>query len=401
MPNFVVSEIGSHSHIHCLIAAVKIISINPENSVTAVVKPSDRKNISELDRIQNVSIIVLESIEDLQPVYSKLNENSISSWIFTTLEPTSYYNIKIINSLRRLKISGKIFLGVHNVDVWLNLDRLKLWNDITSPEHSLILRWYKIKIQIFRRFSRLFKNLVKRTNGGFILVSKNTENEFKRLAPNLRTIVIPSDIYDDEYCHSLMVQPLKEKLRIVIPGYISNIRRDYLGFLKAIKYHLPSNYINALTIELLGSTHRGMMDGEMIIEEANNLINEGYDIIIHNKGFIPTIDFDMALAQADIVAAIINLNQDGTQKYGKTKESGTIYTMIKMAKPGLVPADYPVPPEIEDSILRYNSWEDFIRLLVDLINENEQLKKLSNCALINSRKFSRINLWKSISFQIN
>ncbi len=74
--------------------------------------------------------------------------------------------------------------------------------------------------------------------------------------------------------------------------------------------------------------------------------------------------------------------------YGKTKETGIPFAMIKAGKPGILPDTYPVPEELSTSTLLYHDFHDLGKILARLVSDRQIIEDLKIKALENSKKFS-------------
>ncbi len=143
-------------------------------------------------------------------------------------------------------------------------------------------------------------------------------------------------------------------------------------------------------MDFLGGVQWGnhLNDPRLILEKIDHLNRDGFSIIVHNVKFIPPLEYDRELSISDIILGNMNVVLNKYSEYGKTKETGLPFAMIKAAKPGILPDNYPVPGEICTSTLLYHSFEDLGRILAGLINDRQSVKDLQEKALINSKHFS-------------
>jgi hypothetical protein len=93
----------------------------------------------------------------------------------------------------------------------------------------------------------------------------------------------------------------------------------------------------------------------------------------------------------------MNVIVDKFSSYGKTKESGIVYTMIRCAKPGILPSQYPILTEIKSSTLTFNSYNDLKAILYNISNKRERLDELLIEAKKNSLYFAPSCLLKTIN----
>jgi hypothetical protein len=134
-----------------------------------------------------------------------------------------------------------------------------------------------------------------------------------------------------------------------------------------------------------------------ILERIQQLNNQGFSIIIHNVPFISPVEFDKDLSLADIILGNMNIVLNKFSEYGKTKETGLPFAMIKAAKPGILPGNYPIPEQICSSTIVYNNYVDLGRILINLINDPQSLSDLQNKALTNSKQFSPEKIYSQLT----
>ncbi|MBK7501081.1 MAG: hypothetical protein IPI19_18905 [Ignavibacteriales bacterium] len=122
----------------------------------------------------------------------------------------------------------------------------------------------------------------------------------------------------------------------------------------------------------------------------------GIKVAYFTQDYIPLEIFDKELANSDIVLGNIKLNIDKYSKYGKTKETGIPFTMIRAAKPGVLPQNYPSLKELESSTIRFSDSDSLTEILTDLISKNSIILKLKSEALKNSLKFHPAKLYQDL-----
>jgi hypothetical protein len=107
--------------------------------------------------------------------------------------------------------------------------------------------------------------------------------------------------------------------------------------------------------------------------------------------------YDKELALSDIILGNMNVVLNRHSQYGRTKETGLPFAMIKAAKPGILPDNYPVPEEIISSTIRYESYDHLGKILTGLIKDRQAVTDLQKMALENSYFFSPGNIYKQIT----
>ena len=107
-------------------------------------------------------------------------------------------------------------------------------------------------------------------------------------------------------------------------------------------------------------------------------------------------EFDDNLSKADIILGNMHLQQGANSIYGKTKETGIIFTMIKAAKPGILPVDYPCDDNLKSSVLTFKNYSDIVRILEHLYNHRNELAILQVKALENALKFTPLSIYSKL-----
>lgn len=129
----------------------------------------------------------------------------------------------------------------------------------------------------------------------------------------------------------------KVSIRIVIPGAVSQSRRDYNSFLDKLK-NFENTGINYEIIFLGKAIGRELEKLKSIIDKLPQFIKIQF---FENK--IPQQEFDSWMKKADVLyCPIQNETEFFSVKeiYGKTKISGNIGDAIKYAKPAIFPETY-------------------------------------------------------------
>lgn len=391
---FVIAEIGSYGHIHYVLSIAKILLSQPNHFVILIIPQKQRSNYISLESEARVNIKVIEDTSSMKSAIGEAKLRNPNAWIFPTLEPVSKYNLNVYKLLKSENIQQKLIIGIHNLDLWFGVKRfafglLYLLKIIPSKNP-----FYQFKIRLLSLYSLKIVTRLKKSKGTFFVVSESIQNELTRQRPNIPVISIPSDIYDiTEFPPTTSEK--SEYLRVVIPGFISNQRRDYKGFLNQLK-NLPVDYKNKLVVDLLGSPVAGDNDALQIIQTAQNLIESGFKINLYGNEYIPMETFNEVLKKSDLVAAIVS-TEDKAQVYGKTKESGAPYIMIRCAKPGIVPTQYHLAQNINSSAIKYNDFNELFSDLIQCIDHPNKLAKLKEQAYKNSLLYSPEIIWKNIS----
>ena len=129
----------------------------------------------------------------------------------------------------------------------------------------------------------------------------------------------------------------KETIRIIIPGTVSQSRRDYDSFFEKLK-HFKNIGINYETILLGKATGKELEKLKLIIDTIPQFITIQY---FEEK--IKQDVFDDFMRKSDVLYCPIQKETEFfsiKEIYGKTKISGNIGDAIKYAKPAIFPETY-------------------------------------------------------------
>jgi hypothetical protein len=172
-------------------------------------------------------------------------------------------------------------------------------------------------------------------------------------------------------------------LRICVPGIVSNGRRDYDSLFR-ILFDNAEQLKGKLTVDLLGFIPK---EEQHLLEPIKALQEKGINMLYYLE-FVFGEKYDRPLSQADIVLGNLRVEKNSAQKYGQTKESGTVYNMVRGAKPGLLPENYPLDEEFHASSLLFEDYDQLGKMIVQLVDDKQQIQRLKDQALLNSEQFA-------------
>ena len=70
--------------------------------------------------------------------------------------------------------------------------------------------------------------------------------------------------------------------------------------------------------------------------------------------------------------------------------------MIKAAKPGILPNEYPCDANLKSSVLTFNNYYDVLEILKHLFNNRNELTILQAKALKNALKFTPLSIYSKL-----
>jgi hypothetical protein len=299
---------------------------------------------------------------------------------------------KYFAELLHFKANCSIVLFIHNVDDWFRLNPLNLlyrfFKSFKYPGQII----YKTKVCfIYPFWKRRLVNKILNNGGKLAVLNGHIKQELSKYIETKKIEVIPFSVYNpdikDESSNNMYI-------RICIPGMVDMVRRDYISVLKIFEEE-KNLFKDQFELEFLGGIAYDV-GGDKVVKMADKLIEKGLRIIYYDRKYIPLEEFDAKLSKANIILGNMNVIINKYSSYGKTKESGIAYTMIRASKPGILPADYPMLIELQSSTLIYNSYEELKSILLKLANNRSILKILTSEAQKNSLQFTPSNLLKNI-----
>jgi hypothetical protein len=161
--------------------------------------------------------------------------------------------------------------------------------------------------------------------------------------------------------------PLHQRIRIVVPGSVEQSRRDYQQVINLFDAAAASGL--PLEITLLGSSK------EKIIHPH----------ILTYGDVVPQVEFDVRMHQAHFIFAPIvshTISPDGVpETYGTTKASGTIFDIIRYAKPAFVPHHLTVSADIEGACIRYHTVQEIVTFIQNVLQNPSHYENLQRHAL--------------------
>ena len=286
----------------------------------------------------------------------------------------------------------RVHLFIHDINYWFDVSlKFKFYTFIKGFTLSPRMA-YTIKFSLIYPF--FYKKVIKKvinSGGKFVILNAILKNELEKYINSEIIEIIPFSVFNQNQFSKISHNGL---LRVTIPGHISQLRRDYFNLLKMIEENFQA-FINKVEFELLGCIEIGGQ-GEEIFRMAKKIIKLGVNVIYYEKKYISMPDYDKRLSEADLILGNMNIKLDKYSSYGKTKDTGIIFTMIRAAKPGIVITGYPVINELKSSTLVYSNYDELKNILIDLTNNPDKLKYLKNEAYKNSLKFEPSKLYKEL-----
>ncbi len=382
-------EIAPHGHYTYVESIAQIFASDPSNSITIFTNERGKKMLQYLEN-QQISFLVKPDTEGYLSFLQKIK--NVDKLVVVTLEAYAKETFEIAKAFEKTDFNCPIYYVLHNFDFWFQQSFFDKIRNVLYQFKTFKLFFYHLKI--YFKYSLINPKIIakiKRSNGRFVTMSDNLAMELARFVGSENVAVLPFSMYDSELMDK---SGENTRLRICIAGQVSAVRRDYASILSILERDTEGSLKDAFDWDFLGkvSTAEG---GQDVVERAKPLIDKGY-VIRTYPDFLSMKAFDDKLSRADIVFGNFILQQGATSHYGKSKESGVIFTMIKAAKIGIVPADYPLEPALKSSVLTFKSYAEAIKILLELRQNKAELNRLKNEALINSKKYTPLSILQKL-----
>jgi hypothetical protein len=382
-----VIEIMETGHIVLAETLCRIFCFDPRNQIFLFTIKKHSENLKHLcDQYPNLNLVINPSDDDEETFLKKIDDYLLDRVYIVTL-------LKHFRELSEWKIDTKVFLIIHNLDEWFSISFYEGFQKFISfaiKNHNLKMLIYSFKVNfIYPGYKKRILDKVKRSGGRLVVLSESIRKELKKINTDIPVDVIPFSVYDPSLINLQDETNPEKPLRICVPGILSQYRRDYLGLLDIIENQLFT-YKNRFIVDFLGGINfdNPLDNSKLIVDRIDQLESQGFLFIVHPVHFIPTSEYDHELSEADVILGNMNVVLNKFSMYGKTKETGLSFAMIKAAKPGILPDSYVLPEELSSSTIRYNDIQEIVKILADLIDNHRLVENLKKKALENSKHFS-------------
>lgn len=386
-------ELMETGHIVLAESIARIFCSGPGNTVTIYTTAKHAGSLQFLTlHLSNLKLI---------PKPDEIDEKGFLSQIASTAHDRVYVVTmnRLFPEFAGWSISSPLFPVIHNLDEWFGLSLFqgfkKFMNAaLQSPKLNSLVYLFKMYF-VYPSFKKRILGRVKTTGGKLVVLSEAVRGELETMEIKHSTEVIPFSVFDPALAHH--ESNPSSPLRICVPGILSQYRRNYIDLLDTLENSLDT-LRDKFIIDLLGGVQpdNPLNQCDVILKKSKKLKELGFSIIVHNVRFIPPEEYDRELSACDIILGNMNVVLNKYSRYGKTKETGLPFAMIKAGKPGILPEGYPVPEEIRSGVVTYGSYEDLAGILKELIDNRSTVTRLQEAALVNSKRFSPEVIYKNL-----
>ena len=381
-------EVSEPNHYSAVNGLLKTYASNQNNQIIVYTLASIQKALLENGLPENVNLVVLEPQQSLKKLLDDVEKIS-----FDRLHICTIFD-NYLEFARFEPATKEIVFHVHQCEEWYNdgFNRAiatlipSLKNKDQNRAYYRMIARAMVDYLIYRPLRKKMLAQYDRNYQLKIIVHSQGQKEVLREYGCKSPItVFPFAIYEGMKDSSQSNQ----RLRICIPGVITQAKRDYLSLFQAL--HDRAEVLrDRIELHLLGYiTER---EREEMGAAISKTIDAGYHIDYHHS-FVYGEEFDRAIAKCDLLLNNQFISKNSTEVYGKTKESGAIFNMLRAAKPGLLPREYNVSPEFQDSTLFFNSYAHAIEILQQILDDPTFLPQLKTAAGKLSQSYSPTSLY--------
>jgi hypothetical protein len=380
-------EIMPIGHYTLVDSIARIYLSDPTNEIIIFSNKNATQNFTRLiaEMKSRLKIVIKEDDLSIPNFFMQVDMFPVDILYFVTLE-------KNLADFFHFNFRAPSRVVIHNIDDWFNI-KFKIL--IYRFFHGLNLKnlIYKMKTCFIQSFwkTRIVKKVIK-NKGKFVVLNSSLKAELSKYTNPEFIEIIPFSVFISDIVD---LSKKNSKIRICIPGIIDPIRRDYFSVLKIFEEEMEI-FKDCYELDLLGSL-KMTKTGAIIKKQADKLINNGLQVYYYTSEYLPLDKYDECLSKSNLILGNMNVIINKYSSYGKTKESGIAYTMIRLAKPGILPSQYPVMDEIKSSVLTFSSYSDLKSLLIRIAEKRDILEELEKKAKINSLSFAPSNLLKSMN----
>jgi hypothetical protein len=376
---------------HYLAASVmaKIYASEPINQVYLFLEESIAFKNKPENLPKNI-LIIIKTLEETWEIFiAKINALKLDVLHINTVS-------KHLNMFSELPFeASKISLSVHNIEEFFDngiATRAGKWGFYLKKafQRRHFKMMYVQTVLFFKSFWRQshknkFIHKLLQKNYRLVVYTQGQANYLSHFVDKKNIIMLPMALYEPfEIKNIPETTPNANKmLRIAIPGVVSNDRRDYSGLLEALEQNI-SLVAGKFIWDFLGFLPENEPE---ILQKIEKLKTKNIDIQYYTK-FISENEFDKNALKADVILGNLKTQLNPFQQYGQTKESTTVFHMLKYAKMGLLPADYPLDDHFKQSSVTFENYEDLIEILLELSKNKEKRLKLEQNALELAEKFT-------------
>lgn len=294
--------------------------------------------------------------EKVRTKLSAIPENKI-----TVVKTVSEINVDdfdgvVINTFHRnFEQYSKVFQQkptlclVHNLNFSLFFKSVD-WHNFWADKEQFV---YYLKLYFLEKVGIKRKSILQTTRFG--VLSQSLLDEVKSKSD----FAGKTELVSMNYCHSHSF-PVSEVIDIVMPGNVSNKRKDVAMLLSVLPKLKPKSRLHF--------TFLGKPENDTVLQQLEHLkhVCDANVTITHYYRFIPWEEYSEVIAKAHLLLCPVKPKTSFywvNEFYGKTKVSGSEADCIYNGKIGLFPISY---PKMDWHNLYYENDQELLSLLNNL-----------------------------------
>ena len=370
-------------------AVVKTYASDPANKIFIFTTQGAKDLIMAQDNDgAQIEYILFDQESNVNGFFEKIKEYPLDRIHYTTVSKhfKAFYFFKP-------NLNCKVFFHFHNIDLWydsaliIQIKRLYkvFFKDRNKIDFMRQIK-YSVKDVLWDFYRKKFIKKIAKDGTYIVILSEAQRFHLQKYLNAKNAIVFPTLIFEPDFYKDLSTD--NTKIRVCIPGSVTQIRREYNKLFDVLESNLDfykSNFI----LDLLGFIPPSET---AIIERISVMQEKGLNILSYNY-FIDVKQFDLELYKSDIILSNILLDDSlGLQN----KETAAVFHMIRGAKPGVFPESFVLDKDFKDSVVKFKAYSDLHDLFVELFNKPQIIKELKANAMKISLQYSPAELIKRL-----
>lgn len=281
--------------------------------------------------------------EFIKYFFSYLKENEYSHIHISTLD----HNLLFFAAQLLLSKGRNFTMTVHSINTY----KYNKYNTLKDLSESVAKQILHKKVKRYR------------------VLAPAMVNYFNLKFPSKEVCFIPGSFYKKK--PALLVN--KDFFLMVIPGTVSEKRRDYATIVKLLNENIEA-YTSKRNIHLVLAGSAGSLYGQKIISQLNKIAKS------YSKFRLTTFEtnldqetYELLYRSACLILAPLQTStksiRDEDEINGITHSPGFITDEIYMGAPAIVPEAIPLPAEFNDCFWRYNTEEQLNEIVLSLLSD--------------------------------
>lgn len=370
-------------------AVVKTYASDPANKIFIFTTQGAKDLIMAQDNDgAQIEYVLFDQESNVNGFFEKIKEYPLDRIHYTTVSKhfKAFYFFKP-------NLNCKVFFHFHNIDLWydsaliIQIKRLYkvFFKDRNKIDFMRQIK-YSVKDVLWDFYRKKFIKKIAKDGTNMVILSEAQRFHLQKYLNAKNATVFPTLIFEPDFYKDLSTD--NTKIRVCIPGSVTQIRREYNKLFDVLESNLDfykSNFI----LDLLGFIPPSET---AIIERISVMQEKGLNILSYNY-FIDVKQFDLELYKSDIILSNILLDDSlGLQN----KETAAVFHMIRGAKPGVFPESFVLDKDFKDSVVKFKAYSDLHDLFVELFNKPQIIKELKANAMKISLQYSPAELIKRL-----